>query len=188
MDMNTVKRVFLLGLAAALAATAGCKPMTATREKEPSEPPRTAAAVPPSERENFPGGCLTVKLDGTPTRESKKENNEQIWSGGVISPAPTLLFLLEEEAMGPMKHVSLVIQPLRDGQVIEGDLYQYTGPQKLIPGVAIPLNQFSRIHDNQLQSDLPALPEGNYRISLQVQGQKHWDRQRIDVQVRAKQK
>ncbi len=180
--MNTTLRTMMGFLALCLLLAAGCEPLIGSKGK--TEEPAPAAAVAPADRPNFPGGCLFVTLDGNQTQESQKENNEQIWAGGEISATPTLMFTVDEDALGPWKSVSLVIQPVQDGQVIEGDVYQYAGERKLIPGESIPLDTFMHIKDNKLETGVKALPAGAYRIGLQVQGQTHWDRQRIDTQVK----
>lgn len=186
--MNMTKRrsrVFPVFLTIVLFATVGCQSMMNAKGKTPTAKRSAAQAGPaPAERGNFPGGCLVVKLDGKQTRETEKENNEQIWTGGEISTAPTLEFDMEEATLGPCRRVSLVIQPIRDGKVIQGDIYQYAGKEKLTPGTSIRLNTFTHITDNTLETDVKALPAGTYRISLQVHGKKHWDRQRIDVTVK----
>ncbi|MBN1943880.1 MAG: hypothetical protein JW849_11355 [Phycisphaerae bacterium] len=182
--MNITKQTILILLFLGGLTAAGCQQMVVPKGGAQKGDVSATAGPSPSERENFPGGCLAVELDGKQTREGKKENNEQLWSGGEISPTPTMQFTMDQGVLGALKSVSLVIQPTRDGAVVEGDLYQYAGDKPLAPGVAIPLNAFSRVHDNQLQTDLKALPAGTYRFSLQVHGANHWDRQRIDVQVK----
>ncbi|MBN1554037.1 MAG: hypothetical protein JXA11_04775 [Phycisphaerae bacterium] len=185
--MNTTKRTMIAGLILGLFLAAGCEQMSpkGKSKKDASREPSSPQAGPaPSERANFPGGCLVVKLDGKQTREAKKENNEQIWAGEDICPTPTLEFTMDENTLGKLKSVSLVIQPMRDGAGVEGDIYQYSGTQPLAPGQPIVLNQFTHVKDGKLETDLRSLPVGAYRIGLQVHGQKHWDRQRIDVRVK----
>jgi hypothetical protein len=181
--MNTTKRTITILLVSGLLLAVGCQQRVAPKGKDADEASGRAGPA-PSERANFPGGCLIVAIDNKQTQESKKESNEQIWSGGEISGTPTLLFAMDEDVLGAWKTVSLVIQPIQDGKVIEGDIYQYSGEQKLTPGQAIPLNAFTHVKDNKLQTGVKALPPGAYRIGLQVHGAKHWDRQRIDVQVK----
>lgn len=186
--MNTMKQafsIFLVFLVTGLILTVGCQKMKGFRSKSPkkAEAPAPSASA-PAERDNFPGGCLVVTLDDRPTTEVKKENNEQIWAGGDISATPTLVFAMDESVLGPLKNVSLVIQPVRDGKVVEGDIYQYAGKKKLTPGQPIRLDAFTHVKDNKLQSGVKSLPAGAYRVALQVHGRKHWDRQRIDVTVK----
>jgi hypothetical protein len=138
----------------------------------------------PSELNNFPGGYLTVEIDGNRTTEARKENHEQIWVVGEMNASPTLRFAMDEKALGEMKSVSVVIQPVKDGRVVEGDLFQYAGGKKLLPGEPIQLDLFTHVHDGKMETDIKALPKGQYRISVQVHGEKNWDRQQIDAAVK----
>lgn len=183
--MNMTKRMISLFLVAGMLTAVGCQQMITPKGQGAGKSVQPGQAGPsPSDRDNFPGGCLVVTLDNKPTREATKEESEQIWAGGEISAAPMLLFSMEEDVLGPVKNVSLVIQPLKDGKVIEGDIYQYAGKQKLAPGQPVKLDTFMHVKDNKLDTGLKSLPPGTYRIGLQVFGQKHWDRQRIDVTVK----
>ena len=182
--MNVIMRAITVLAVLGLITAIGCESMIGSKGRNAEKEVSAPASPAPSERPNFPGGCLLVTLDEKQTQEAQKENNEQLWTVGEISPTPTLMFTVDEDALGPWKSVSLVIQPTQNGQVIEGDIYQYAGETKLTPGEPIPLNAFMHIKDNKLEPGLKALPAGTYRIGLHVQGQTHWDRQRIDVQVK----
>jgi hypothetical protein len=182
-NMNTTQRTILLLFVPALLLTVGCAPKVASRGAAEDKPAPLAAPA-PAERANFPGGSLFVTIDEQTSREAKKENNEQIWTCGEISSTPTILFNVDENSLGPVKSVSLVIQPVQNGKVIQGDLYQYTGSGKLAPGQGIKLDAFTHVKDNQLQSGIKSLPAGTYRFGLQVHGQKNWDRQSINVTVK----
>lgn len=184
MNKNTTLRTITILFVLGLLTTAGCQPMTSSKGQVADKPRAQEPAPAPSELNNFPGGYLVVKLDGNATQEGPKENHEQIWSGGVISSTPTILYTMDERALGAIKNASLVIQPTKNGKVVEGDIFQYADGRKLTPDAAIKLDRFSHVYESKLDTDLKALPAGTYRISLQVHGTKGWDRQRIDVRVK----
>ncbi len=180
--MNSIRFFFLLLLASGWLA-AGCEDITSKGSQAGKAPAR--AISPPSELDNFPGGYLVVQIDGERTEESHKENHEQIWTVEAIRPTPTIIFTMDEMALGALKNASpLVFQPIVNGEVIEGDIYQYAGGRDLQPGVPLQLNTFTHIYDDQLDTNLNALPPGRYRLSVQVHGTDHWDRQRIDTEVK----
>lgn len=158
----------------------------APAENEPAEPAKLPGPpMPTAAKPDFQGQHLTVRLDGQTTAPAEDSEIEQIWIvNEPISPAPTLQFTLDEAALGPVKKASIIINPIVDGEVRQADLWQYAGRTALAPGQPIALDVFHHIAEGGIEQNLQALPPGEYRISIQVNGEQTWDRQHIRATVK----
>jgi hypothetical protein len=151
-----------------------------TARSAPTAPP----PMPTADKPDFQGHHLNVALDGQATTPVVSGQVEQIWRvADPIAATPTVRFTFEETALGPMKKASIIINPIVDGEVQQANLWQYAGRSPLEPGQSIALGVFHHIADGKIDQNVKGLPPGEYRISVQVNGQATWDRQHIRVTV-----
>jgi len=133
---------------------------------------------------DFQGHFLAVKIDGAQAQALKIVNNQQLWSVGDCSPAPALMFEVDQEKLAPIKNATISINPLVGGRADLQDIWLYTGQGEILPGKEIQLNSFDHIVDGKITTGLSELPAGKYRLSLQVNGYDTWDRQLIHIEVK----
>ncbi len=133
---------------------------------------------------DFQGHFLAVKIDGAQAQTLKIVDNEQLWSSGDCSPAPAMMFEVDQEKLAPIKNARISINPLIGGRADLQDIWLYTGQAEILPGKEIQLNSFDHIVDGKITTGLSELPAGKYRLSLQVNGYDTWDRQLIHIEVK----
>ncbi len=165
-----------------LLTTTGCEFKNPFQKK--SQEPAVAAPLVNDDAEDFQGYYLTVTIDGSLTEKLKIEGNEQIWTTPVASPAPTIMFKMDEYKLGALKNATVNINPLINGKPNLQDIWQYAGTEPILPGDEIRLNLFNHFFDGRMIPGQRELPSGKYRLSLQVNGEESWDRQYIDFEVK----
>ena len=184
--LHTTTRLLLL---AGLLTTIACNDMkgmnwsknkTASGDKAGGESTDKAS----KEVVHFQGFNIIVIIDGKKTTTAQKDGSEQIWTVPPCSSTPTLTFTMDENILGPLNVASLLLNPIRNGQPVVQNIWQYAGSDKIEPGKKVTLNLFTHIAEKKMQQNIGELPAGKYRLSVQVNGEKTWDRQYIDIEVK----
>ncbi len=136
------------------------------------------------ETEDFQGHYLTVKIDGEKTDMADKVGGDQLWTIDRCSPNFTLEFKYDEDKLGKFNEVDVVINPMKGNAADHRVMYQCDPVRDTLkPGRKMRMTRFSYFHDGKLEK-IRKLPAGKYRISVQVNGEKTWDRQYITVEIR----
>ncbi len=162
----------------------GCQSMTSKGKagadlKTKNQPSHDAAAM-----DDYQGFYMTVKVDGKKTVMSQKEDGMQIWTVPACSATPTIMFTMHAKKLGALKGASITISTLKKGKVDPSNFYQYAGGIKFLPSRKLKLNIFNHFHSGKMDQNVKKLPQGSYRINIQVNGGKSWDRQYIDTEVK----
>ncbi|MCD4826016.1 MAG: hypothetical protein K8S55_15610 [Phycisphaerae bacterium] len=132
---------------------------------------------------DFEGLNLKVKIDGRNTTRLKKKDGEQLWAAPPAGPMPTIVFIMDEKALGVLNKVTISINPIVKGKVNTSDIWQ-PARQNFEPGKPFTLNKFTHISKQTMVQNIRKLPAGQYRLNIQVDGEKSWDRQNINLTIK----
>jgi hypothetical protein len=164
----------------AACGAAGCEALSI---RAPDIPGARPEAVQPAQKEDFEGHYLTVWIDGAQTATLRKGASGQLWQVAVASPAPEIKFTCDAVHLGPLKKVEVTVNPWLGDKPNYSDVWKSDRQDQLKPGQAVKFDTFSHIAGGKLtQSD--KLPAGTYAISVNVVGERTWDRQTIVTTVK----
>ena len=170
-------------LAAGVLTSAGCQSMT-SKGKAGTGPKTKNQPSPATAMDDYQGFYMTVKVDGKKTVMSQEEDGMQIWTVPPCSATPTIMFTMDGKKLGALRGASITISTLKAGKVDPSNFYQYAGGTKFLPGRKLKLDIFNHFYNGRMDQNVKKLPQGSYRINIQVNGRKSWDRQYIDTEVR----
>jgi hypothetical protein len=150
----------------------------AVRKEEPKPAPKTTG------KEEFEGYYIEVWVDGQKTKNSgRKEEGELVWTVDACSSTPTVRFTLDKGHLGDLKATDVVINPVKDGKADPTDLWHPEKARSMKAGTDTKLDAFDHIAGGKLVK-ATRLPAGEYRLKMQVNGTKTWDRQSIRVTIK----
>ena len=186
--MKHMRKTTVTLLVIGVLTAAGCQSITSKGQKTDTSPDMDTQAAPPltdtSVMEDYQGFYMTVEIGGEQTVMSQKEGGVQIWTVSACAATPTIVFTMDENKLGTLKKASIAFNPLKAGKVDLSNFYLYAGGTKFLPGSELELDVFNHFHDGRMDQNVKKLPPGEYRISIQVNGGKSWDRQYVDTEVK----
>jgi hypothetical protein len=134
------------------------------------------------EKGDHQGWSLTVAIDGSESSPGEAgPGGVQYWTVPSFSARPVIRFAADKKKLGKFRMASVWLNPYVNGDLDCRKLYKLEAAD-LAPGRECHARRWGRFFDGY--EVVEGIPSGRYRLAIQAWGEKSWDRQYMNVEVR----